>query len=292
MNKRKICVVTGSRAEYGLLYWLLKEIETDKKLELQLIVTGMHLSPEFGLTYKEIEKDFKIEKKINIDLSSDTSVGISKSIGLAQSYFAEAYNKLEPDIILVVGDRYEVFGASIAAMISKIPIAHIHGGEITKGSWDDNIRHCISKLAHLHFVATKEYKRRVIQLGEMPERVFLIGGLGIENIKKMKLLSKIEFEKSINFKLNKKNMLVTFHPETIGKNSSKKHFKELLDALSNLKDTNIIFTKSNSDLHGKAINKMIDQFCFKHKKKNNFFCIIRSTKLFKCFETYRHGNWK
>ena len=274
MSKRKICVVTGSRAEYGLLYWLLKEIETDKKLELQLIVTGMHLSPEFGLTYKEIEKDFKIEKKINIDLSSDTSVGISKSIGLAQSYFAEAYNKLEPDIILVVGDRYEVFGASIAAMISKIPIAHIHGGEITKGSWDDNIRHCISKLAHLHFVATKEYKRRVIQLGEMPERVFLIGGLGIENIKKMKLLSKIEFEKSINFKLNKKNMLVTFHPETIGKNSSKKHFKELLDALSNLKDTNIIFTKSNSDLHGKAINKMIDQFCSKHKKKTISFASL------------------
>ena len=271
MNKKKICVVTGSRAEYGLLYWLLKEIESDKKLKLQLIVTGMHLSSEFGLTYKEIEKNFKIHKKIDIDLSSDSSIGISKSIGLAQKFCAEAYNKLKPDIILVLGDRYEIFGAAIAAMISKIPIAHIHGGEITQQSWDDNIRHCISKLAHLHFVATKEYKKRLIQLGEMPDRVFLVGGLGIENIKRLKLLNKIEFERSINFKLNKRNILVTFHPETIGSNNSKKQFKELLDAINNLKETNIIFTKTNSDLNGKVINKMIDEFSSKDQKKTIAF---------------------
>ena len=158
MRKRKICVVTGSRADYGILYWLIKEINSDKDLELQLIVTGMHLSPEFGLTYKEIQKDFRIDKKINMLLSSDTSIGISKSMGIAQYLISKAYNKLKPDIVVILGDRYEIFSATIAAMMSQIPIAHIHGGELTEGSWDDNIRHSISKMAHFHFTATEEYR--------------------------------------------------------------------------------------------------------------------------------------
>ena len=268
MSKRKICVVTGSRAEYGLLYWLLKKIDADQELELQLIATGMHLSLEFGLTYKEIEKDFKIDKKIDIQLSLDTSVGISRSIGIAQTSIAEAYNELKPDIVVVLGDRYEIFSATSAAMIAKIPIAHIHGGELTEGSWDDCIRHCISKMSHLHFTATEEYKNRVIQLGEHPDRVFNLGGVGIENIKRLKLLSKNEFEKIINFKLDKKNLLITFHPVTLENNTSQEQFQELLDAINELDDTNIIFTKTNSDLNGKVINKMIDEYTSENPKKS------------------------
>jgi GDP/UDP-N,N'-diacetylbacillosamine 2-epimerase (hydrolysing) len=268
MRKRKICVLTGSRAEYGLLYWLLKEIESDKKLKLQLVVTGMHLSSKFGLTYKEIEKNFKIKKKININLSSDTSEGISKSMSIAQSSFSKAYNQLKPDILIVLGDRYEIFSAAISAMIARIPIAHIHGGETTEGVIDEAIRHCLTKMSHLHFTATKEYTRRVIQLGEVPKSVFNVGGMGIESIKRLKLLSKNEFEKSINFKLNIRNILVTFHPVTLDRNTSRKHFQELLIAIDELKNTNIIFTKANSDTDGKIINKMIDKYVKKNPKKS------------------------
>jgi len=203
---RKICVITGTRAEYGLLYWLMKEIEDDQELELQLVVTGMHLSPEFGLTYKEIEKDFLIDKKIEMLLSSDTSVGISKSMGLAQISFAEAYSDLKPDLVVVLGDRFEIFSAVSAAMIAKIPLAHLHGGEATEGLIDEPIRHSITKMSHLHFVAAKEYKNRVIQLGEQPNRVFNVGGLGIDNINKLKLLSRESFEQDINFSLGEKNI--------------------------------------------------------------------------------------
>jgi len=265
--KRKICVVTGTRAEYGLLFWLLKEIEADKDLELQLIVTGMHLSPEFGLTYKEIEKDFKIDKKIEMLLSSDTSVGISKSMGLAQISFAESYDELKPDIVVVLGDRYEIFSAVSAAMIARIPISHLHGGEATEGSIDEPIRHSITKMSHLHFTATQEYENRVIQLGEHPSRVFNVGGMGIENIKRLKLLTKEEFEKSIDFKLIKKNILVTFHPVTLENFTTKKQFQELLDAIDELKDTNIIFTKANSDTDGRIINQMIDEYVAKNDYK-------------------------
>lgn len=271
MSTRKICVVTGSRAEYGLLYWLIKEIEVDQDLELQLIVTGMHLSSEFGYTYKEIKKDFKIDKKINMHLSSDTSIGISRSMGIAQTSFAETYSKLKPDIIVILGDRYEIFSAASAAMIARIPIAHIHGGEATEGSIDEAIRHSITKMSHLHFTAAEEYKNRVIQLGENPTRVFNVGGMGIENIKRLKLLNKNEFEKSINFKLNKKNILITFHPVTLEKNISKNQFQELLDAIDELVDTNIIFTKANSDIDGKIINQMIDEYVNKNIYKSREF---------------------
>lgn len=278
MKMRKICVVTGSRAEYGLLYWLMKAIEVDRGLELQLIVTGMHLSKEFGLTYKEIEKDFKINKKIDMALTDDTSISISNSMGIAQNLFAKAYDKLKPDIILVLGDRYEIFSASISAMISRVPIAHIHGGEITEGSWDDSIRHCISKMSHLHFVATEKYKKRLIQLGEEPKRIFNFGGMGIENINKLELYNKNELEKLLNFKFNKKNLLITFHPVTLENNTSTKHFLEILDALKKIKDTNFIFTKSNSDLNGRAINKLIDQFVKNNQKSSIKFISLGQLK--------------
>lgn len=268
---KKICVVTGTRAEYGLLYWLLKEIEADKDLELQLIATGMHLSPEFGLTYQTIEKEFKINKKIEMLLSSDTSVGISKSMGLAQISFAESYDELKPDIVIVLGDRYEIFSATSAAMIARIPIAHLHGGEKTEGAFDESIRHSITKMSHLHFTATNEYKNRVIQLGEHPSRVFNVGGMGIENIKRLKLLSKDEFEKSIEFKLNSKNILVTFHPVTLENSTAKEQFQQLLDAIDELEDTNIIFTKANSDTDGRVINQMIDEYVTKNSNKSVVF---------------------
>jgi len=271
---RKICVITGTRAEYGLLYWLIKAINEDKYLKLQLIVTGMHLSPEFGLTYKEIEKEFRINKKIEILLSSDTCVAISKSMGLALISFSEAFEELNPDIVVVLGDRYETFSATSAAMIAKIPIAHIHGGETTQGAFDESIRHSITKMSHLHFTATNEYKNRVIQLGEHPNRVFNVGGMGIENIKRLKLLSLKEFEKAIDFKLNKKNILVTFHPVTLENNTAKEQFQELLNAINELKDTNIIFTKANSDINGRVINQMIEEYVDNNMHKSLCFASL------------------
>lgn len=265
---RKICVVTGTRAEFGLLYWFMKEIEADKDLELQVIVTGMHLSPEFGLTYKEVEKEFSINKKIEMLLSSDTHISISKSMGLAQISFSEAYEELKPDLIAVLGDRYEIFSAVSSAMIARIPVAHFHGGEATEGLIDEPIRHSITKMSHLHFAATDEYRNRIIQLGENPQRVFNVGGLGIENIKRLELLSKEQFEDSINFKLNKKNILVTFHPVTLENSTAKEQFSELLEALDELEDTNIIFTKANSDTDGRIINGMIDEYVSKSSHKS------------------------
>ncbi len=267
MTKRKICVITGSRAEYGLLYLLIKKIKLDKNLVLQLIVTGMHLSSNFGMTFREIEKEFKILKKIDIDLSSDSSSGIVRSIGIGLNNFIKTFKEIKPDIIVILGDRYEIFSSAIAATVAKIPIAHIHGGERTEGAFDESIRHSITKMSHFHFAATNNYRQRIIQLGELPSKVYNVGGLGAEFLKKQKLLSKKEFEKSINFKFNKKNILVTFHPTTLEKNTSKIQFQELLNAINELEDTNIIFTKTNSDTNGKIINKMIDQFVFKYPKK-------------------------
>ena len=261
MIKRKICVVTGTRAEYGLLYWLMKGIDTDKDLELQIIATGMHLSEEFGNTYQQIEKDnFTIDKKVDISLSSDTELAISKSMGLGMIGFADAFNELQPDLIVVLGDRFEIFSAVSAAMIAKIPVAHLHGGEATEGCIDEPIRHSITKMSHLHFTATNEYRNRVIQLGEQPDRVFNVGGLGVDNINKLKLMTKSDFEKAINFELGEKNVLVTFHPVTLEKSTSETQFQELLESISKLKNTKIIFTKANSDTNGRVINSMIDAY--------------------------------
>jgi len=271
MSRKKICVVTGTRAEYGLLYWLMKELDRHQDFHLQLIVTGMHLSPEFGLTYKEIEKEFCIHKKIEMLLSSDTSVGISKSMGLAQISFAEAYDEMKPDLLILLGDRYEIFAAASAAMIARIPIAHLHGGETTEGAFDESMRHCLTKMSHLHFTAAEEYRNRVIQLGENPDHVFNVGGLGIDNIKKLELLSKEALEESIGFTLNKYNLLITFHPVTLEHETAQEQFQNLLDAVDRLEDTHIIFTKANSDTNGRIINEMIDQYVHNHSDKSAAF---------------------
>jgi len=266
MIKRKICVVTGTRADYGLLYWLMKEIDTDKDIELQVIATGMHLSEEFGNTYQQIEKDgFTINKKVDISLSSDTELEISKSMGLGMIGFADALNELKPDLMVVLGDRFEIFSAVSAAMIAKIPLAHLHGGEATEGLIDEPIRHSITKMSHLHYTATKEYRNRVIQLGEQPDRVFNVGGLGIDNINKLKLLAKSDFEKAIDFELGEKNVLVTFHPVTLEKSTAKMQFQELLNSISELINTKIIFTKPNADTGGRIIASMIDDYVDNHK---------------------------
>lgn len=264
---RKICVVTSTRAEYGLLYWLLKEISADSELKLQLIVTGMHLSLEFGLTYKEIEKEFKIDKKIEILSSSHTSLDICAEMARVYEKFAPALAELKPDILVLLGDRYEIFGVAGVASIMQIPIAHIHGGETTQGAFDEAFRHSITKMSHIHFAATNEYANRIIQLGEEPSRVFNVGGPGIENIKKLNLINKDEFEKSIKFKLAKKNILITFHPATLENSCAREQFNELLNALDELDDTNFIFTKANSDTDGDVINKMIDEYVSENSQK-------------------------
>jgi len=233
---------------------------------LQIIVTGMHLSSEFGLTYKQIEKDgFKIDKKIEMLLSSDTPIGISKSMGLGVIGFAEAYADLKPDIVVLLGDRFEIFSAASAAIIARIPIAHLHGGETTEGAFDEAIRHSITKMSHLHFTAVEEYRRRVIQLAEFPARVFNVGGLGIDNIKKLKLMSREEFENSINFKLDPKNLMITFHPVTLEHATAGEQFQNLLNALDELHDTRFIFTKPNADTEGRIITQMIDDYVSRNK---------------------------
>ncbi|MCF8453567.1 MAG: UDP-N-acetylglucosamine 2-epimerase [Pedobacter sp.] len=261
MTNRKICVFTGSRAEYGLLYWIIKGIQDNPGMELQLIVGGMHLSPEFGLTYKQIEADgFPILKKVETLLSSDTPVGVSKSIGLGVISLSEVFAEIKPDILLLLGDRFETFAAAVSAMVARIPIGHFHGGETTEGVIDESIRHSITKMSHIHFTSTEIYRKRVIQLGEQPEYVVNVGALGIESINKLELLSKGQFEKELGIQLDKRNILVTFHPATLEDATSEKQFKDLIKALDELEDTKIIFTKSNADIEGRIINDFIDKY--------------------------------
>ncbi|HET8887035.1 MAG TPA: UDP-N-acetylglucosamine 2-epimerase [Salinimicrobium sp.] len=265
---RKICVVTGTRAEFGLMSWLIKFLQDDPQVELQLIVTGMHLSPEFGLTYKEIEKTgFFINKKVEMLLSSDSDVGISKSMGLAQIGFADAFDELKPEIIVLLGDRFEIFSAASAAMIARIPIAHIHGGEVTEGVIDESIRHSITKMSHLHFTATEAYRNRVIQLGESPKKVFNVGSPGLDNLAYLDLLDRNDFEESIRFKLNKRNLLITYHPVTLETHTSEEQFNSLLKAIDDLEDTNFIFTMPNSDMDGRIIMKQIQDYVSKNKHR-------------------------
>lgn len=258
---KKICVVTGTRAEYGLLKPLIKRIAADSDMKLQLVATGMHLSPEFGLTYREIEQDgFEITEQNEMLLSSDTPNGITKSVGLGIIGFADIFTRIAPDMVVILGDRYEALAAATAAMIHRIPIAHIHGGELTEGAMDDSIRHAITKMSALHFTSTETYRNRVIQLGEQPDRVFYVGSLGIENIRTQKLMNKKELEESMCFKLNKPYIIVTFHPTTLENSASKEQFDNLLRVLDKLKGYLIIFTKANSDTDGRIINQKIDEY--------------------------------
>lgn len=270
--KRKVCVITGTRAEYGLLRWVMQGIKEDPELTLQIIATGMHLSPEFGLTFREIEKDgFHIDRKVEMLTSSDTSVGIAKSMGLGLMGFADALDDLRPDLIIVLGDRFEIFAAVSAALVACIPVAHLHGGETTEGAFDESLRHSITKMSHLHFVAAEEYRQRVIQLGEQPDRVFLVGGLGIDNIKRLQLFDRAELETSLNFKLGLKNLLITFHPVTLENQSSAQQMAELLAALEKLdEETHLIFTMPNADNGGRELISMVENFVAMNRNARAF----------------------
>ena len=269
---RKICVVTGTRAEYGLLKGLIGEINNDPDMTLQIIATCMHLSPEFGLTYQEIERDgFGIDKKVEMLLSSDTPTGICKSMGLAMIGIGEAFAGLTPDIVVLLGDRFETFCAAAAACVSRIPIAHIHGGELTQGAMDEAFRHAITKMSHLHFTCSEEYRNRVIQMGEHPDRVFNVGALGVENIRKLRLLSLPQLEEEIRFAINTPCILVTFHPVTLEPNSAETQFQNLLDVLDSIPEMRIIFTKANADTEGRIVNKMIDKYVGKNGSRTISF---------------------
>ena len=262
---RKICVITGTRAESGLLRWVMQGIEDDPELTLQIIATGMHLSPEFGLTYREIEQDgFQIDHKVEMLTSSDTAIGIAKSMGLGLIGFADALSELAPDVIVVLGDRFEIFSGVTAALIARIPVAHLHGGEATEGSIDEALRHSITKMSHLHFVAAEAYRQRVIQLGEQPDRVFMVGGLGVDTINRMQLLDREALEQSLDFALGDKSLLVTFHPVTLEEGTAADQMTELLAALAELHNTQLVFTMPNADTDGRVLIRMIEQFVAQH----------------------------
>ena len=266
MLKRKICVVTGTRADYGLLRPLMNEIKKDQELQLQIIATGMHLSPEFGLTYLEIEEDgFTIDTKIEMLLSSDTPVGITKSIGLAIIGFADALHQLQPDLLILLGDRYEILAAAQAALIAKIPIAHIAGGDTTEGAFDEAIRHSITKMSHIHFVTNEKAFQRVKQLGENPRFIYNVGSTAIDSIINIVPMDRSELEKALQFKFLQKNLLITFHPVTLECQASGRQFNELLKALHDLgSEIGLIFTKPNADPEGREIIRLIDDFVSSH----------------------------
>ncbi|MBC8766922.1 UDP-N-acetylglucosamine 2-epimerase (hydrolyzing) [Arenibacter sp. BSSL-BM3] len=265
---RKIAVITGTRAEYGLLKPLIKAIDGAKNLQLQLLVTGMHLMPEFGNTYLQIVKDgFTIDAKIKDGLKGDSSLDISMAVGQATIGFAQTYSELNPDMIVVLGDRSEILAAVTASVISNIPVAHIHGGETTEGAYDELMRHAITKMSHLHFASCEVYRKRIIQLGEQPDTVFNVGAIGIDSIKNLQLMDKHAFEESIFKTLDQKSVLITFHPVTMENFTAEGQFNELLSALDNMKDTTLIFTKPNSDKGGKAIIEMIDSYVESNAEK-------------------------
>lgn len=262
---KKVCVLTATRAEYGLLKPLLQVLKEDSFFELSIVVTGAHLSPEFGLTYQDIENDgFKIDKKIEILVSADTPSSISKSMGLAMISFAEYFSNAVPDLLIVLGDRYETLAVCTTAMNERIPIVHLYGGEVTEGAIDESIRHAITKLSYLHFTSTDVYRKRVIQLGEHPDRVYTVGGLGIENILKQKFMSLKELSTSIDFDLDKPYFMVTFHPVTLENDQAEHQFQALLDACEMYPNMKFIFTKANADANGRVINQMIDRYVKGH----------------------------
>jgi GDP/UDP-N,N'-diacetylbacillosamine 2-epimerase (hydrolysing) len=268
---RTICVVTGTRADYGLLRWLMDLIDRDPSLRLQVVATGMHLSTDFGLTYREIERDgFRIDRKLEILSSDDSSLGITTSVGNGIIAFAHAFAELTPDIVLVLGDRFEIMAAATAAMFAGLPIAHLHGGEVTEAAFDEAIRHSITKMSHLHFVAAEPYRQRVIQLGEPPHRVFLTGGLGVDTIQRTRLFGRQDLEREIDFKFGERNLLVTFHPATLEKSSPSHQMRELLKALESLEETKLIFTMPNADTGSRELINMIENFVDYHSNAKAF----------------------
>jgi len=272
MHRRKICVVTGSRAEYGLLYWLMKEIAADPTLELLIVATGMHLSPEFGLTYKQIEADgFAIAAKVEMLLSSDTPVGIAKSMGLGVIGFADAFERLRPDIVVVLGDRFEILAAAQAALVARIPIAHIHGGEISEGAMDESIRHAISKMAQWHFVAAEPYRKRLIQMGEQPTQVFNFGAPGLDHLSQMQWLSRAELEAQLGIVLGQPLFLVTYHPVTLDSAAPQEAMQELMAGLEQFQQATIIWTYPNADTGGRILIKLIDDFVAAHPARSKAF---------------------
>lgn len=268
---RKICVVTGSRAEFGLLRCLMQDIADAPDLELQVAATGMHLSPEYGLTYREIEAaGFSIAARVEMLLGADTPSAIAKSMGLGMIGFADAFARLAPDIVVVLGDRFEILSAASAALVARIPLAHLHGGELTEAAFDDAIRHAITKMSHLHFVAAEDYRRRVIQLGEPPDRVFNVGGLGVDAIKRLALLPRDALEADLGFELGPRSLLVTFHPVTLeGEAESTRQMRALLDALAALDDVRLVFTLPNADTGGKALARMVERFVAHHPRASH-----------------------
>lgn len=251
---RKICIVTGTRAEYGLLYWLMKEIAADSDLQLRIIATGMHLSPEFGLTYQRIETDgFTINAKVEMLLSSDSPAGIAKSVGLGVIGFADVLDRLKPDILVMLGDRFEIFAAAQAAMVARIPIAHIHGGETTEGAYDESIRHAVTKMAQWHFVAAEPYRKRVIQMGEAPEHVFNLGAPGLDHMTNLQWLDRSELETALDISLGHPLFLVTYHPVTLESESPVAAMTELLAAVDQFPEATVILTYPNADTGGRAL---------------------------------------
>ena len=262
---RRVCIVTGTRAEYGLLRWVMRGVQQTPGLALQLLVTGTHLSPEFGLTYREIEGDgFTIDAKVEMLVSADTASGTAKSMGLGLIGFGDAFERLKPDLIVLLGDRFEVLAAAAAALVAGIPVAHLHGGETTEGAFDESIRHAVTKMSHLHFVAAPEYRQRVIQMGEQPERVFLVGGLGTDAITRLALLDRTALEAALGQSLGARNLLITFHPVTLEAQSAEQQMAELLAALDTLPDTRLFFTMPNADTGSRALGRMVDEFVASH----------------------------
>ena len=260
-TRRKTCVVTGSRAEYGLLLPLLRRIEASKLLSLQIVATGMHLSPEFGLTYRNIEADgFRIDDRVEMLLSSDTSVGVTKAVGLGVIGLADVFGRAPPDVVVLLGDRFETFAAAQAAFLARLPIAHLHGGESTEGAFDDSLRHAITKMAHLHFVAAAPYRDRVIQMGESPERVFQVGALGLDNIGALDVLPKAAVEERLEVRLGTPTFLVTYHPVTLATEGPGRALRALFDALDAFPNASVVMTGSNADPSGRVIERAMRDY--------------------------------